>query len=121
MEVHLRAAQGDTALARSVSKGDAVAVLLEWGADVNIAGANGHTPLHRTAVHGSRNVANSLMLLLQYGADIEARVLSGGIRLHLGARYNEPEAAAHSLNTARTPRCWTVTGTGPVKSPNKWI
>ena len=77
-------AQGDTALgaAASALNPESAGVLLGRGANINLANAEGWTPLHR-AVGASRQTGESLQrqlalvrLLLDKGADLEARTRS---------------------------------------------
>ena len=62
---------------------DAVRHLIESGADVNVAGGDGMTPLHWAAEHGDLEIAR---LLLESGADVAAGTRIGTYTpLHLAA------------------------------------
>ena len=63
---------------------DAVRHLIESGADVNVAGGDGMTPLHWAAEHGDLEITR---LLLEAGADVAAGTRIGTYTpLHLAAR-----------------------------------
>ncbi|XDZ66884.1 ankyrin repeat domain-containing protein [Alphaproteobacteria bacterium LSUCC0684] len=58
------------------------------GANVNVQGKNGATPLHYAAGHGT---PETILALIKAGAKIEARSLFGSTPLHWAAESGIPE------------------------------
>lgn len=69
---------------------DALALLLKSGADVNAAGTDRQTPLHKAAFCGLTDAAK---VLLKYGADVNARDVRGDTPLHIAAERGNPAVA----------------------------
>jgi ankyrin repeat protein len=63
-----------------------VSLLLTNGAEVNVAGADGRTPLHNAAAGGSVLITE---ILLRHKADIQARTSSGKTPLHPAAALGD--------------------------------
>jgi len=81
-----RAAAGDRALTRAASRGSArdIRNLIETGADVNVTGRSGLTPLHNASHECKPEVVN---MLLRNGADLDACDTETGLRpLHMAAK-----------------------------------
>lgn len=87
---------GTTALAQAAKAhdGEALAILLRKGADVNAKEKNGSTPLHNAIA--SRNRENALALIA-HGADVNAAMVSGTTPLSLAAMTNQEEVVAALL------------------------
>ena len=68
----------------SMQASNMVTLLLELGADVNVASSTGRTILHESILRGSCT-AEHLNILLAYGANIEARDEHGWTPLHYAA------------------------------------
>ncbi len=101
-------------LADAVRQGDhdAVRRLLEHGADVNAAPADGTTPLHWAALTGDVEAAG---MLLQAGANVRATTRLGGYTpLLLAARNGNAGVVAELLASGADPNQPTTTGTSPL-------
>lgn len=69
----------------------AVAQLLEQGADADERDNDGWTPLHRAVL---KNASDIVALLLKHGADVNAKGSSMGVMpMHVAASQNVPEVA----------------------------
>lgn len=86
--VHSRGYLDKTALHYAVmyKRIDAMALLLEHGADINAADYTGMTPLHVAALAGRRDEAR---WLIAHGADIEARDRFGDMPVHTAAVFGQ--------------------------------
>ncbi len=83
---------------------EAVALLLDSGANPNKAGANRQTPLMTAAAAGLAEISR---LLLQHGADRGARNAAGQTAADLAKRESHPNVVA-LLNAASVPAATTV-------------
>ncbi len=71
---------------------EAVALLLDAGADANSVGGHGVTPLHLAGARGTREIADQL---LAHDADVSARMDDGALASDLAATREHPEVAAY--------------------------
>jgi ankyrin repeat protein len=65
-------------------------LLLEYGANVNMVGEFGETPLHQAAAWDNADIAE---FLLQNGAYVNAEIIEGNTPLHLAEKYGFEEVA----------------------------
>jgi ankyrin repeat protein len=71
--------------------------LLSVGADINVKGKSGWTPLHWSCCHGLRYV-QVFKELVEHGADIEAKTNVGGTPLHFACSYGHLPFVIELLN-----------------------
>jgi ankyrin repeat protein len=85
---HASIAVAQTEVAGAAMRGDAAEVrrLVQAGADVNAAQADGATPLHWAAYHGDVSMA---LLLLEAGADVAAANRNGSTPMWLAASQGD--------------------------------
>lgn len=88
--INAQNARGITPLHRALAYPDLAKLLIDRGADVNLASTLGESPLFWAAADGQ---STSVELLLSRGANPRARNSAGLSPLHMAARYGNTEAA----------------------------
>jgi ankyrin repeat protein len=78
---------------------EAVALLLDAGADANSVAGHGVTPLHLAGARGTREIADQL---LAHDADLAARMDDGTLASDLAAAREHPEVAAYLTQLLET-------------------
>ncbi len=89
--VHVKDQDGKSPLHKAVwgsSKPDVVALLIEYGADVNVKNNYGYTPLHWAAKHGHTASAE---VLLAKGAQIDLVNTNQGLAFDLAIRHGQDD------------------------------
>jgi ankyrin repeat protein len=66
------------------------ALLLDWGADVDVRSVDGATPLMNAVQNGD---PDKITFLIEHGADVEARDLRGFTAMHRGAEGGRTDVA----------------------------
>lgn len=109
----------NTALFNSTVRGPVAAVrlLLEYGADVNVAsGFAGYTPLLGAAYSETVNT-EAVQLLLKRGANVQAKAATGDTPLKLARKRGPTEIVAALEKKDTTPRDPSPVSPGPAVAP----
>jgi cytohesin len=112
---HVNAQSGDmqnTALHRALSNLEAVRVLLDAGADPNLADWAGFTPLHNAAEDG---YPESIPLLLDHGAELEARTKIDDTPLSIAVLSDDAKALEQLLEAGANPDVENKRGETPLE------
>ena len=87
---------------------------LNTGANVNVRGGEGRTPLHWAAQQNYN--PEVVTLLLQAGADVNARDISGVTPLHVAAQDNNPEVLTVLIGAGADLAARGLVGSTPLHS-----